>query len=377
MKRTVKMALIVLIWGCLFSGFVRAAAIPKQINEYELRLARQLPALSWDSYLSGAFQSDFDAALSDQMPLSQYCKKAYNLSSSLYLKQMIDPIARTEPDMVVTYNGIRLYRGYMLYSLSDLEKDLPLYDELIGSYNRAMASLPDTRFYFYFIETDAVYDYVQGRSSPVYAYLQEALTAPADRIGRLELRDFSDYCRCFLRTDHHWTAQGSYRAYLELLDLMQIEDPPLTPAEERTVPGKHGSKAAAARLPAYTEQVQLFFFDYPDLGVSYGAEQSYRDGSETDFTYGIFYGADEAEVIFDTGRPERENILVLGDSYDNAILKLLASHFGKTYSVDLRYYPCGEEGFDLADYIRRNKIDRVLIIGSVFFFQDPTFAVRS
>ena len=377
MKKHAPVFIIVFIWICLISGFVRAAALPKQINQYELRPAQQLPPLSWEDYASGDYQSAFEASLTDQMPLSQYLKKAYNLSSSFYLKQIIDPIAKADEDLVVNYNGIRLYRGCMLYSLCDLEEGGPLFEELIESYNQAMDALPELRFCYYFIETDAVHDYIRDLSSPVYAYLRERLSVSEDQIGRLELRDFSDYCRCFLRTDHHWSAQGSYRAYLELLGLMKIEDDPLTPAEERSFPGYSGSKATSARLPAFTEQVQVFFFDYPDLGVSYGNEERFRSGEMTDFTYGEFYGTDEYEVVFDTGRPERENLLVLGDSYDNAILKLLASHFGKTYSVDLRYYPSGEEGFDLADYVQRNEIDRVLIIGSLFFFQDPTFAVRS
>ena len=67
---------------------------------------------------------------------------------------------------------------------------------------------------------------------------------------------------------------------------------------------------------------------------------------------------------------------MIGDSYDNAILKLLASHFGKTCSIDLRYYLTGEDGFDIAAYIRRHEIGQVLVVGSTFLYRDPTFAVR-
>ena len=377
MKKPVQLCLIALIWLCLIAGLVRAAALPKPINEYELRPARQLPPLSWDSYASGSFQDGVEAALTDQLPLSQYLKKAYNLASSYYLRLLIDPIARRDPELVVNYNGERLYQGYLLYPLSDFEQDRPLYDKVIDSYNRAAAELPDIPFTYYLIESDFLYDFIRGRSIPFYAYLRESLQVPEERIGRLELRDFDDYRRCFLRTDHHWTAQGSYQAYGELAELLGIREPLLQPVGERILPDSYGTKAASARLPAFTERVQVYFFDYPDLGVRYGSEEQYRDGSLSAFSYGIFYGADEAEIVFDTGRPERETLLVLGDSYDNAILKLLASHFNKTYSVDLRYYPCGEDGFDLADYVRRNGIDRVLVVGSMLFFQDGSFAVRS
>lgn len=82
--------------------------------------------------------------------------------------------------------------------------------------------------------------------------------------------------------------------------------------------------------------------------------------------------------IFDTGRTDRENVLVIGESYDNAILKLLASHFGRTYSVDLRYYRnyLGSD-FSLSDYLRRNSITKVLLIGNVDYYISPDFALEN
>ena len=77
-------------------------------------------------------------------------------------------------------------------------------------------------------------------------------------------------------------------------------------------------------------------------------------------------------------RQDRENVLVIGESYDNAILKLLASHFGRTYSVDLRYYRnyLGSD-FSLSDYLRRNSITKVLLIGNVDYYISPDFALEN
>ena len=94
-------------------------------------------------------------------------------------------------------------------------------------------------------------------------------------------------------------------------------------------------------------------------------------------------------LVCDLGRPffktkgtkpttDRENVLVIGESYDNAILKLLASHFGRTYSVDLRYYRnyLGSD-FSLSDYLRRNSITKVLLIGNVDYYISPDFALEN
>ena len=63
---------------------------------------------------------------------------------------------------------------------------------------------------------------------------------------------------------------------------------------------------------------------------------------------------------------------------DNAILKLLASHFDRTYSVDLRYYRnYMGSGFSLSDYLRRNNITKVLLIGNVDYYISPDFALEN
>ena len=60
------------------------------------------------------------------------------------------------------------------------------------------------------------------------------------------------------------------------------------------------------------------------------------------------------------------------------VADLLASHFGRTYSVDLRYYRnyLGSD-FSLSDYLRRNSITKVLLIGNVDYYISPDFALEN
>ena len=70
----------------------------------------------------------------------------------------------------------------------------------------------------------------------------------------------------------------------------------------------------------------------------------------------------------------RKNILLLGDSFDNAIRKLVASHFNKTFSVDERTYEedMGEP-FILAEYVQKNDIDIVVYDGDILAFSGDAF----
>ena len=139
-----------------------------------------------------------------------------------------------------------------------------------------------------------------------------------------------------------------------------------------------GSKAATAASNIITEPFEAYEFSLPMLKVTlnstpvddYGAQNAFIN-KETDaaVSYGAFYGGDDGEIIFDTGSTDRSNILVIGESYDNAILKLLATHFNRTHSIDLRNYEYyfGEK-FNLVDYAEKNDIDKVLFIGNISFY---------
>lgn len=60
---------------------------------------------------------------------------------------------------------------------------------------------------------------------------------------------------------------------------------------------------------------------------------------------------------------------MIGESYDNAVLKLLASHFNNTYSIDLRYYEAYMgQSFSLSEYLREHEIDKVLLIGNIDYY---------
>ena len=79
---------------------------------------------------------------------------------------------------------------------------------------------------------------------------------------------------------------------------------------------------------------------------------------------------------FNFNNPERDNLLIIGISFDNPIDELLASHFNKTYKVDLRNYEkdIGEK-FNIIDFTEKNDINNILIIGDLGFFLDEEFNI--
>lgn len=112
-----------------------------------------------------------------------------------------------------------------------------------------------------------------------------------------------------------------------------------------------------------------------DYKVSdYGHSEDFINGTESLEQginyYGDYYGLDDGIIKFtNDDNPDGKNILIISNSYSNAVNKMIASDFHNTYVIDLRNYKneLGEE-FYIDDFLKENKIDKVLYIGNYYFF---------
>ena len=371
----------------LTAGLVSALLFPDEINTYENRYANQMPGFTPESWLDGSFQQGVDDALSDQVNFASYYKRIYNLVRTRTLWPAVAAISQSNPDRYVNYRSLRVFGGGWLVNytrtMSNLTEAL---DARIDNYNETFARLPDREFYVCLIERDIGIDFETGEKTPVYEYLLDRLELPAERVARFAIDEFETYSQLFYRTDHHWNHRGSYRGYLEVLELLGAEDEPLAPLEEVTLPGQFsGSKASTAGMTGIGDPVTVYRFDFPDLTVringqaaeDYGEQNVFLSGQGGAPSYGGFYGGDDGEVILSGGKPGGGNILLLGESYDNALLKLLACHFDSLYAVDLRYYSAymGKD-FRLSAYLEEHDIGKVLLIGSDTFFMSDEFRLE-
>ena len=371
----------------LTAGLVSTLLFPDEINIYENRYANQVPDFTLEGWLDGSFQQGVDDALSDQVTLSTTFKRIYNFARTKSLWPAVVSLSKSCPDRYVNYRTVRVFGGGWLVNyprrLSNMTDDL---DVKTGNCNETFARLTDRVFYVYLIERDTGIDFETGEKAPVYEYLRERLELPAARLARFAVDDFETYSDRFYRTDHHWNHRGSYLGYLEVLELLGVEDEPLAPLEEVTLPGLFtGSKASTVGLTEIGDTVAMYRFEFPALtfqrngseAEDYGAQPLFLSGQGGDPIYGNIYGGDDGEVIISGGKPGGENILLLGESYDNALLKLLACHFANLYAVDLRNYSAhmGKD-FQLSAYLDEHDIHKVLLIGSDTYFMSDEFRLE-
>lgn len=370
----------------MFAGLGRTLFAPKDVNTYENRQANQPPAFSLGSFVSTEYQDALESALSDQVQLSEFFKRHYNEVESGISFEVLTSIFAGDPDRSYTFNGLIVRGGDALlyYPKSLTDKVKAAFDTRAEELNTLAAEHPELDFYVHFIEKDTDINFDNGKKIGHYDYFSALLDNELMSVSVNDVVDFEDYYRRFYKTDHHWNHIGSYEGYLELLPILGIEDEPISADGEFLIGSRmSGSKAAYTKSSGvWTEDMYGYYFNFPWMGVRindwWSEDYGYQNvPNPINLTYGGYYGDDYGQIILNMDKPERENILIIGESYDNAILKLLASHYNKTFSVDLRYYEhyMGEE-FDFDSYVEENDIDKVLFIGSVNFFQSEDFSVR-
>lgn len=153
----------------------------------------------------------------------------------------------------------------------------------------------------------------------------------------------------YARTDHHWMQLGAYYAAEEFVKTAQISVPfaPLSNYEKHEIPNYLGSlygySNENANMAAHPET--FTYYIAPNDFSTY-----YMNPSDTDFTQGamflqmpvsssycIFMGGDEKVVHVETDVENSRKLLIIKDSYPNALVPCLTGSFEDIWTVDMRY----------------------------------------
>lgn len=394
MKKWIHRLLPLLMLSFLLLGLVRTLFFPKDINYYENRSANKAPRLTVHNFCSSVFQDGMEDALNDQILFAQSMKWRYNQADTALLSSVLWHNLERFSGQYITFKEVLLFHTdgevYVTYYPKVLGEVTSRLDEKATNYNACVAAHPELDFYLYFIEKDTDITFSTGKKLGAYAYFAEQLDLPEENMACFSVDSFAEYRQTFFKTDHHWNHRGAYKGYCQVMELLGKADGLLEPVEEVTLPNPFkGSKTTyiLGSSTAFQENLTTYRFDFPEMKITINGEAVEDYGNQRQFlsledpaapvTYGIYYGSDSGQIIFDTGNEQAENILVLGESFDNAILKLLASGFHQLHSIDLRHYESQNgEPFHLAEYVQEYGITKVLFIGNLECFLMSEFLLE-
>ncbi len=179
----------------------------------------------------------------------------------------------------------------------------------------------------------------------------------------------------YFNTDHHWTGLGAYYAYSDFMKAVDKEPFNLEDATKNSVEGFVGSfftLTQDTRLSSNPDTVDYYEFpgDYtctiPDISLD-PVNMYYDMATAGSNTYGVFiWGDNPLTVINNNTNNSGEKIVIVKESYGNAISPYFAYNYDETHIIDFRHY----EG-NLVDYCEENEITDVLFINGIMSANTP------
>ena len=174
----------------------------------------------------------------------------------------------------------------------------------------------------------------------------------------------------YFRTDHHWTQLGAYYAYVEFCKERGFTPKPLESFNKAEYKDFYGTFYFYMNRPEAMK-------GNPDTVFAYTGEVNdmrFLDASGKEFSAHLINDAEQmlpgnkyncfmlgdhpyAEIHNENGE---KNLIVIKDSYGNAIVPFLAQNYKNIYVIDYRYYDK-----KLSELIAEKEINEILFVNNV------------
>ena len=366
---------MIIMFICLLAyGMLALIRTPKDISYTENRNLNKFQQFTAKGFIDGTYQTGLENAFTDQFIGGGKIKDIINqkVSFSRYLADIPficeNKYVKIKSEFYFWDCNEQFVKMATTYTDADKER----YEKLGEKYSELNEKYD---MYYYYITSPLNYDLTKNEEVVKVSEVMKKFWKGPYKYDNLSVENAEELLSYFYKTDHHWNYKGSYNGYKDIMKLLNAEKEIKEPLETVTFDVKfYGSSSRVTSIYDYADNFTVYKFDYKvhDTYVdgnmaTYGEEESYFLGKYNTTKgmnhYGIYYGGDMGEIIYDFKEKKKDNVLIIGNSFTNAINKLIASGFNKTHIIDLRHYEgaMGEK-FDIDKYIEKNDIDKVLII---------------
>lgn len=324
MKKILSAAII----AVLLASLILTLVIPDQsFSPEENRVLQQKPPLTLSSIASGEWMEDIEKYLADQFPGRTFFVRAKASLEHMMGKRLIGG----------TYIGKdgRYFETTSKIDEAQLEKNIAHLQKFAQKAG------------FVFLPVYSAYT-VYPESLPAYAQVADE-QALLEKFGMEYIDILPELTKAkeqeiYFKTDHHWTQDGAYIAYLAYCEAMGI-----TPVTEiaRTEIAEPFYGSLYSKAPVFGAQPDAFSLYQIDREVSviYDMDESTRTDSLYEMNalsekdkYVAFLGGNHARVDITTDAGTGRQLIVFKDSFGHALIPFLANHYDEIVVLDLRYY---------------------------------------
>ena len=328
----------------------------RERSEVENRTLAQWPAFSWQSLKSGSFTEGVEKYFADQFPLrDQWTGLKARMEQLLGKRE---------------FNGVYLCGETLISKVERPEEGLM--EKNLG-YVSALAGKSEANVWLGLIPSAAEV-WKDRLPAGAESHDQQAVLQQAAETG-VPVVDFHAALTAhagesiFYRTDHHWTTLGAFygaNALLETLGKAPLDAAEFAP--EAVAEDFNGTLYSTSGVHWLTPDTMEFWVADEGLSVT-----SWRTGAPEPSAlydrsylakkdkYSAFLGGNQPLcVIRNENVPDGGKLLLVRDSYSDALAPFLARRFAEVHLLDLRYYR-----MPAAQYAAENGIDDIVVLYSV------------
>lgn len=388
-----------ILMSCFFIGIIFVFGIimlfksDGKESEVENRTLMQKPSFNKNTLISGEFFRNYETYFADQFYKRDFFIKAYTQAQLLMNKTMLNNVIIADDHWLMEPPVTSVKRSTYRDSISKLN-DLAIYAS-DNNISLNLALVPHKKNALSFIYPESIKKSVGNEASQYFVSQIEPSIRNID-VSKALLNDHNEnqLKDMYFRTDHHWNMKGAFKAYQYIIDgldeqLLQtdlkkpIDNYAMVCNENARFIGSYNKKIFGLKdydaefLCGYYPKNQSDLVKFNGVSSKGQTISEFKEvfgksmNSNKTINYAGITSNDFAEIKFEYNNLSSINLLILKDSYANAIVPFIAKHFRKTNVIDLRHY----HEMNVYDYIEKNNINAILILyndsnltGEMYYF---------
>jgi hypothetical protein len=385
----------ILFFSMLFGIPLLYFILPKQkISVGEKRKLAIVPELNYESYIKGAWADSMDSYVDDHFPFrTEMVDMAVELQSwkGIHLKEQEKIFVSQKPKVTKNkevkdstqsemnfldefeqaYSGSMLIINGSVYPMGGgspamskhFAKMVSEYAEQLKGEARVFSAVAPLSSAFIPVEK---YKHYNTQNKNTLKAIGSSLSSGAIFCDVFEEMNKHAGEKMYFSTDHHWKPIGAYYAYVAFCEAAGFEPVPLNKMEKRTKYNFLGSLYQHTLDPSVRNNPDTMEYYIPKVTTSavrftpYGYNKQskssvFAHSASGGNTYSTFISGDAPMMRINTNVKNGKKAIVIKNSYGNAFVVYLISHYEEIWVVDFRY-----SKQNIIETIRKNNINDMI-----------------
>lgn len=326
----------------------------KEFSELENRNLKTDFIFTFNDFINGTFQEDYETYINDQFPLRDKWISVKSISEYF--------IGKIENNGIIYGENGELFEKFDNLNEERLKNNIESINIFSEKYNDKVSLMIVPNSYEIYKESlpvGAPQIMQEKIIDEIYCYLKHT-----NNVNVMEKLLINKDNYIFYKTDHHWTTFGAYLAYCEFVESIGLTPVDIGQYKEVNLSNFYGSYFSKAK-PFNIDGDTLTYYEFNDLIMDIIGDNEYD--SLYDYTksnlrdkYSLFLrGNNPITIIKNNKLNNGKKLLIIKDSFANSFVPFLTQNYEEVHVIDLRSF-----SMKLSNYMSENSFDNILILYS-------------